>query len=86
MGSWLATVSRPKAKLPIGGAAVIAVASSRCSWPDPESEPEPTSCRRAELMLPVLSGGVTEKLYSSEPLGPVSVICPELVWRLMHVP
>ena len=28
LGSWLATVIRPKAKLPVGGAAVIAVGSS----------------------------------------------------------
>ena len=36
----------------MGGAAVIAVVSSLASCPDPESEPEPTSSSRAELMLP----------------------------------
>ena len=40
----------------------IALASCRESWPEAESEPEPISCSRAELMLPALSGGVTEKL------------------------
>ena len=53
--------SNPKAGLPAGGAVGIALASCRARWPKVGVRARADERAGAELMLPVLSGGVTEK-------------------------